>query len=92
MNRSAGTGLMAFSIVLVIVGAILDYAVTATASGFNINTIGMILLIVGIVAFVVSLVVIFAGRSHRTTISEDVRMTPDGGRQRYVDSRDDLAS
>ena len=91
MNRTAGTGLMAFSIVLIVVGAILEFAVTATAKGFNINTVGMILLIVGIVAFFASLVVLLLGRTHRTTITEDVRQAP-GGTQRYYDSRDDVAS
>ena len=46
-----GTG-----IVLVAVGAILDFAVTTTASGFNIHTIGVILMVVGIVAILLSLV------------------------------------
>ncbi len=92
MNRTAGTGLMAFSLVLVIVGAILEFAVTATAKGFNINTVGMILLIVGIVAFFASLVVLLMGRTHRTTITEDVRQAPGGGTQRYYDSRNDVAS
>ena len=45
-----GTG-----IVLVAVGAILDFAVTATTSGFNIHTIGLILMVVGIVAIVLSI-------------------------------------
>ena len=92
MNRSAGTGLMAFSIVLIIVGAILEFAVTATAKGFNINTVGMILLIVGIVAFFASLVVLFMGGRQRTTITEDIRHAPGGGTQRYYDSRNDVAS
>ena len=46
-----GTG-----IVLVAVGAILDFAVTTTTSGFNIHTIGVILMVVGIVAILLSLV------------------------------------
>lgn len=45
------------SIVLIAVGAILDFAVTVTNShGFDINKIGLILLIVGIVGLIVSLV------------------------------------
>ena len=46
-----GTG-----IVLVAVGAILDFAVTTTTSGFNIHTIGVILMVVGIIAIVLSMV------------------------------------
>ena len=55
MNRGAGTGLMAFGIVLVVVGAIMRFAVSAHASGFNIHKAGIILLFVGIGVFVVSL-------------------------------------
>jgi hypothetical protein len=41
--------------VLIAVGAILKWAVTATVSGVSITTIGTILLIVGILGLVVSL-------------------------------------
>ena len=46
------------SILVFAVGAILDFAVTVntTHHGFNIHTVGVILMIVGAVAFVVSLV------------------------------------
>ncbi|MGI8751387.1 MAG: hypothetical protein ACR2MN_03580 [Acidimicrobiales bacterium] len=48
-----GTGA---SIVIAAVGAILRFAVTTTHShGFNIHTVGVILLVVGIVGFVISL-------------------------------------
>jgi hypothetical protein len=43
------------SLFLVAVGAILDFAVTAHARGFNINTVGVILMIVGIAGLVISL-------------------------------------
>ncbi len=44
------------SIVVAAIGAILRFAVTTTSShGFNIHTIGVILLIVGIVGFIISL-------------------------------------
>ena len=52
MNRGSGAGLLGLGIVLVIVGAILEFAVTATAKGFSVHTVGMILLAVGVVAFV----------------------------------------
>lgn len=87
MNRSTGTGLVAFGIVLGAIGAILEFAVTVETNGFNINTVGMIMLIVGIVAFVVGLVVFAAGSSSRTTIREDVRNTP-GGQQRVSERQD----
>ena len=43
------------SIVLIAVGAILKWAVTATVSGVSIHTIGTILLIVGILGLIISL-------------------------------------
>lgn len=43
------------SIFLIAVGAILRYAVTATVSGIDIQTVGLILMIVGVVGLVLSL-------------------------------------
>lgn len=43
------------SIVLIAVGAILRFAVSVTTTGFNIHTIGLILMIVGIVGLVISM-------------------------------------
>jgi hypothetical protein len=42
------------SLALVAIGAILRYATTKTVTGFNIQTIGLILIIIGIIGFVVS--------------------------------------
>lgn len=90
MNRSSGIGLMAFGIVLVVVGAIMKFAVTATTSGFNINKAGLILLLVGIGVFVVSLPIIaMGGRSSSTTRSE-IRETPSG--QERIEQRDDKST
>lgn len=54
MNRGTGTGFLGLGlgIVLLIVGALMRYAVTATADGFSINTAGVILLWAGVVAFI----------------------------------------
>ena len=46
---------ISFSLILAAAGAVLIWAVNATVSGVNIHTIGVILLIVGIVGFVTSL-------------------------------------
>jgi uncharacterized protein (DUF58 family) len=91
MNRSAGTGLMAFSVVLIIVGAILDFAVDVTASGFSINTVGLILLIAGIALFLVSAAVLFSSGRRSSTLVENVRSTP-AGQQRVVEERDNLSA
>jgi hypothetical protein len=47
-----GTGV---SLILIAVGAILTWAVNATVSGLNINTVGIILMVVGAVGLVLSL-------------------------------------
>jgi hypothetical protein len=43
------------SIFLIAVGAILRYAVTATVSGISIQTVGLILIIAGVLGLVLSL-------------------------------------
>ncbi len=43
------------SILLIAVGAILRFAVSVTTTGFNLHTIGVILMVVGAIGFVVSL-------------------------------------
>ena len=91
MSRGAGSGLIGFGIVMVVIGAILDYAVSVHTSGFNINTVGLILLIAGIVSVLVGLVMFFAGGTRRSVMREDVRAVP-GGSERRVEQRDDLAS
>jgi hypothetical protein len=46
---------MAVSLFLIAVGAILTWAVTATTNGLDVNTVGVILMIVGLVGFFLSL-------------------------------------
>jgi hypothetical protein len=43
------------SLLMTAAGAVLLWAVNASSSGFNIHTVGVILLVVGIVGFIVSL-------------------------------------
>jgi hypothetical protein len=47
---------MSVSILLIAAGAILRYAVTASATGVNLQTVGLILLVVGGVSAVLSMV------------------------------------
>jgi hypothetical protein len=54
------------SIFLIALGAILRYAVTASTSGISLPTVGLILMIVGIVGIVLSLFWMFSWSSHRT--------------------------
>jgi uncharacterized membrane protein len=43
------------SLFLIAAGAILRFAVTATATGLNIKTIGLILMIVGVIGLVITM-------------------------------------
>jgi hypothetical protein len=71
------------SIFLVAVGAILRYAVTDSISGIDLATIGLILMIAGIVGLVIGLFM-YANASRRTTRAAPVE------RERYVE-REPLA-
>jgi hypothetical protein len=64
------------SLILIAVGAILTWAVNATVSGLDINTVGVILMIVGVIGLVLS--VMFwsswggaAGTRRTTTVVDD---------------------
>jgi hypothetical protein len=87
MNRGSGVGLTVFGIVLVTVGAILRFAVSVHASGFNIHTAGVILLLVGIGIVVLSLLILALGGKSRSTTRTDIRETPSG--QERTEQRDD---
>ncbi|MGH9071492.1 MAG: DUF6458 family protein [Acidimicrobiales bacterium] len=89
MNTYSGSSLLGLGVVLAAVGAILDFAVTVQTSGFNINEVGLILLIVGIIAFVVGLGILVAGSQRRSVVREDIRNVP-GGQQRTVERNDRL--
>jgi uncharacterized membrane protein len=54
------------SIFLIAVGAILKFAVTATISGIEIATVGVILMVVGIIGLLVSLM--FLAQAGRGTV------------------------
>jgi hypothetical protein len=69
-------GGLVISLIIFAVGAILDFAVTVSPyqHGFNVRTVGIILMIVGAVGAVLSLVgYLFAGTSRRRTIVDDGR-------------------
>lgn len=60
------------SILLIAAGAILRWAVSATTSGVNLQTVGMILFIVGIVGAIISMAFwsSWGGFRRQTTIEE----------------------
>jgi hypothetical protein len=59
------------SIFLIAVGAILRYAVNVTVEGVEIDTVGLILMIVGVIGLVISLAVIFMGNDDRARRTDD---------------------
>lgn len=52
------------AIFLIAVGAILRYAVNASVSGIEIETVGLILMVAGIIGLIVALAVTFMARDH----------------------------
>lgn len=68
------------SLILIAVGAVLRWAITATTSGVNIHTVGLILLIVGGIGFIIS-VLWMAFYADRTTrgYSDGTQGTGTGG-------------
>jgi hypothetical protein len=63
------------SLLLIAVGAILRYAVTATVSGLDLQVVGLVLMIVGIIGFVFSLLWFgtWAGRREVRPVEREVR-------------------
>ncbi len=59
------------SILLIAVGAILRYAVTATVSGVSLTTVGLILMLVGILGLVLSVFYMFAWAPRRGQVVRD---------------------
>ena len=56
------------SILLIAIGAILLWAVTTTVAGVSINTVGVILIIVGAVGLLASLLATSRTRTDRTVV------------------------
>jgi hypothetical protein len=62
------------SIFLIAVGAILKFAVTASVSGIELATVGVILMIVGAIGLLISLFLIVQARDRRPV--RDPRVDP----------------
>ena len=70
------------SLVLIAIGAILDFAVTVNTPGFNVHTVGVVLMVVGALGVLLSLVFWsswggFGNRAgtgtRRRVVEEDIR-------------------
>lgn len=61
------------SIFLIALGAILRFAVSVTTKGFNIHSIGVILIVVGIVGLLISLLwmTVWSDRRRRDVVAYD---------------------
>ena len=57
------------SVFLIAVGAILTFAVEVEATGFSINTVGIILMVAGVVGLLMTLLVV--GRRDRGVVGEE---------------------
>ncbi len=70
-----GGGALVASVIAFAVGAILDYAVTVNPDqhGFNLNKVGVILMIVGVVGAVLSLIAMLVVNTRRRQTIVDHR-------------------
>ncbi len=68
---------ISMSLLLAAAGAVLIWAVDATVSGLNIHTVGVILLVVGVIGFVTSLFFwsSWGGFGNRTAASDSAGST-----------------
>jgi H+/Cl- antiporter ClcA len=71
MNRTTGTSILVFGIVLGVIGAVMYWAVTASTDGFDINTAGLILFWVGVGTALIGLVLTLMGSRSTTVRRQD---------------------
>ena len=77
------------SLFLVAIGAILDFAVTVNTPGFNLHTVGVILMVVGVIGLVLSMIFWGSwGGFHRQAVYSD-GMVPPRRRRRVIDEEID---
>jgi hypothetical protein len=90
MNRSTGTGFIGFGLVLIVIGAILKFAITADADGFNIETVGLIAIWAGAVSLVIGILLMVLGGRRHSSVRENVVQTSSGTER--TQERDDFNS
>lgn len=76
------------SILLIAVGAILRFAVSVSTSGFNIHTIGLILMIAGIVGALLSILWMALWADRQDRVRAPAQTTTYVEREREVPVRD----
>jgi hypothetical protein len=68
----------ALSILMIVVGAILRFAISVTTTGFNLHSIGVILMIVGAVSLLISIVFLSSWGGFGGGYRRQRRITRDG--------------
>ena len=73
---------IALSMLMIAVGAVMRFAVTAKGNGFNVGTTGMVLMVVGAIGAVLSVAywASWGGLGHRTSVVETTETAPGGER------------
>ncbi len=89
MDRGPGASFIGFGLVLIIAGALMRFAITVHTDGFNINTGGVIAMVVGLAAVVLGLVMLLLPSRRKSITSERYVETPVG--QERVQERDDIS-
>jgi hypothetical protein len=79
---------IAAALVLIAIGAILKWAITADVNGVNLDMIGVILMIVGAIGFVIALIMMFARRRTDVVSRVDDGYGPRAARTTYVTPAD----
>ena len=87
MDRSTGTSFAGVGIGLIVVGAILKFAVSAHQKGFSFHAAGLIGIWAGVLSLIIGLVLVFAGGNRKTRVRDSVVQTPTGTER--VQERDD---
>jgi Tfp pilus assembly protein PilX len=64
------------SILLIAVGAILKFAVTATVSGISLETVGTILIVLGVIGLAISMVFLMQARRGDAVVARERVVEP----------------
>lgn len=73
------------SIVLIVIGAILRFAISYSPSGVNLQVVGVIMMIAGVIGLIISLIWMFGRRRRTVTTSAAVPRTEVYEERRYTD-------
>jgi lipoprotein signal peptidase len=85
MNSTSGYGTgMAFSILAIVAGAIMYWAITAPTHGFKLATVGIVLMVAGAVGLLISGVLFGTSRNGNRRSTYDQQTVDEQGRETVV--------